>query len=308
MDKSYMMGVNINPIGLYNHWSPLQDFSSTQLANLSDELPVPNRTELIFTNRYNPDKPGISKIPIEVFQEESPLNKYVSDYFNSIEIHDRITRLQAIINILNYINENNRFIVNPELANNPNFTRLINQLNKHNLHQLTNEESQNIIARNIRKVSTDSRNMISAYSSIDDAMSLFKDSLKKLYKDKDYKDLFDGFSKYQIQESNSDGKQTVGIMANGIKVFFALTQYFNQYYKEHRNEDTPQFFRKLTINGKTYIAGTIADSKIPKETISALAQTLQLIAPEEVALGQKMMHTNDDASLVISSLISLATD
>ena len=39
-------------------------------------------------------------------------------------------------------------------------------------------------------------------------------------------------SLFEIKDSNQDGKGTVGIMANGLKTFFALTQYFNQYYQK----------------------------------------------------------------------------
>ena len=36
------MGVDVSSIGTYNHWSPLADFTSSTLAKISDELPVPN--------------------------------------------------------------------------------------------------------------------------------------------------------------------------------------------------------------------------------------------------------------------------
>ena len=36
------MGADISPIGTYNHWSPLADYTSPELAKLSDELPLPN--------------------------------------------------------------------------------------------------------------------------------------------------------------------------------------------------------------------------------------------------------------------------
>jgi hypothetical protein len=35
-----------------------------------------------------------------------------------------------------------------------------------------------------------------------------------------------------MQYNNSVGKKDVGVMANGLKAFFALTQYFNKHRKD----------------------------------------------------------------------------
>ncbi len=70
------------------------------------------------------------------------------------------------------------------------------------------------------------------------------------------KNIRDGnVSLYEIKEANQDGKGTVGIMANGLKSFFALTQYYNTYYKTGviLSVTDPKYFQKtLDLLGKKY--------------------------------------------------------
>ena len=309
IDKVYLMGVNINKLGMYQHWSTFKDFSTPELAELSYKLPVPNQIELITED--TPQKPGTTQVQINIGEGNPILNEFINNWYNSFANRDRVTRLNSIINILNYLNTNNSFEVSTEIAENDRFNSLISRLNRHNLHELTNEEAQNIIARNIRLVSSDPRNMVLAYSPIDKAMKLFTDKLKELNTGEQYLNPWDGYSKFMVQKSNSDGKRTVGIMANGIKVFFALSQYFNQYYKNKQNigpYDNGYFLRHLNINGKNVYASTIADTKISDQILEAFKNELYLISPEAMQNGRNIMKTNDNASLVISALISLATD
>ena len=64
--------------------------------------------------------------------------------------------------------------------------------------------------------------MDSAYSPV--SMSCFLDPIKKLNIDSDVKNIYDGFTVFEITEENNIGRDTVGVMANGTKVFFTITQ------------------------------------------------------------------------------------
>jgi hypothetical protein len=55
--------------------------------------------------------------------------------------------------------------------------------------------------------------------------------------------MYDGFSNFEMQKANYVGKKTVGIFANALKGFFALSQYFNT-HPEERITGT------ININGK----------------------------------------------------------
>ena len=47
---------------------------------------------------------------------------------------------------------------------------------------------------------------------------------------------YDMISYYILQQNASVGKDDVGIAANGVKSFFALSDYFNNFYKSIANE------------------------------------------------------------------------
>jgi hypothetical protein len=149
--------------------------------------------------------------------------------------------------------------------------------------------------------------MKASYSPIDVVMEKFKQELKKI-EDEDAlsRNLDDGVSIARMQYNNSVGKKDVGVMANGLKAFFALTQYFNK----HRN--SPDFVRsrryflsRINVNGEDRYFSSISDIKFDQEALVLLKAAFKHYFPE---LSNDLTFTEDDASLLISSLVSLATD
>jgi hypothetical protein len=47
IDKTYGMGSSIKKNGMYDHWSPLAQYTSQELADLSDKLPAPTGKKLM---------------------------------------------------------------------------------------------------------------------------------------------------------------------------------------------------------------------------------------------------------------------
>ena len=150
-------------------------------------------------------------------------------------------------------------------------------------------------------------------------MKLFKDALDKVFVEQQHMNLFDGISIHALQEINSVGKQTVGVMANGIKVLFALTQYYNQFYKDNPSaqeiiDSYTWFNNKLTLlvndesgneTRKTFQTSFVADTRIIEERIAELSKTWADILGNTT---KPLYYNNNTASLQQSSLISLATD
>lgn len=289
-----MMGADISSIGTYNHWSPLADYTSSELAKLSDELPFPTGKKLNVevTNQYDYTETLLA----ELADPEDKLTKE--------------DKLKAYTKLLNFAKQhNNTIYVNFSQVNNKLVNQIIKDLNRHNTHKLTAEESRNVIQRLIMKTSLDERNMKSSYSPIDDAMDLFKRVLKKLDDPTSLsRNLDDGMLTIaRVQFNNSVGKDDVGIMANGLKAFFALTQYFNTFRKDPNFiKSNKVFLKSISINGKNINFASISDIQFEQEAIKALIAGLDqegAVTPE-----LKIRFANDDAGLLISSLISLATD
>jgi len=47
-----MMGVDVNRIGTYNHWSPLADYTTSELTKISDSLPLPSHLIVSTKSEY----------------------------------------------------------------------------------------------------------------------------------------------------------------------------------------------------------------------------------------------------------------
>lgn len=293
IDKSYMMGVDISPIGTFNHWSPLADYTTTELAKISDKLPVPTGNEIRFETN-------------DEWGESATILATLSD---SEEKINKIERLKWIVQLLNYAKKHNNTIhINFQQVNNRKVNQILKDLNRHSTHKLTAEESRNVIQNLIMQTSLDERNMKSSYSPIDDAMALFTDVLKKMSDPTSMsRNLDDGMLTIaRIQFNNSVGKDDVGVMANGLKAFFALTQYFNKYRKSPDFIKKCAFLKRIKINGKTIDFCTISDIQLEQEAIKGLIEGLR--SQGAIKSEDEIRFANDDAGLLISSLISLATD
>lgn len=54
-----MLGVSLNKQGIYQHWSPLADYTSEEAVEISDRLPLPTGIELVQFNGKKEDLPEL---------------------------------------------------------------------------------------------------------------------------------------------------------------------------------------------------------------------------------------------------------
>ena len=321
IDKAFLLGFGTNKHGFIRHWSPLADYSTEELREISDELPVPTNKKIGTNIRVVVDDAKAELMKnylVSLIPEQKTTTLSGSKTEHTIRVINYARQLQLIRDILQEINKSNILYIPQVLAGGEQeyqINQLIKRLNKHNLHKLTTEEAQNIVTQNIHKVIVDPRNFNSSYSPIDRAMNLFLDEIKKLPGDKRIHSYDDGLSIHMMQFENSVGKDDVGIMANGLKVFFNMTQYFNRYFK-----NTPDaqdllasrqwFLRNFKLRvGNSFVEtnkSTISDIQVEEGTLRVLNSIFQQLVPEYYKQG--LSHATDDASLLISSLVSLATD
>lgn len=319
IDKSYLMGVDISSIGTYNHWSPLADYTSESLAKISDELPLPNGKKLVLPQEVHTVKGRYELIQLSA--EESRINTLIEYYLAELDdeeseinsedgnkyLKKKEHRLSILVDLIKEINKTHQFVIRPDLYADKRVQALIKQINRHNTHELTAAESRNVIQKSIVQASLDERNIKASYSPIDVVMKRFQNELNKIEDESSLsRNLDDGISVARMQYNNSVGKQDVGVMANGLKAFFALTQYFNK----KRNDpgfvrSRKYFLSRLHINGEDRYFSSISDIKFDQEALSILKSSFKQYFPN---LSEDLTFTADDASLLISSLVSLATD
>lgn len=317
IDKAFNIMYDIDDNGIYKAWSPLFDYSSPEALTLSEQLPTPTGKEIT-----------VEKI--------TDVNNLTNEYINLdkfIRINNIKPNLQNTIDAIKKINDNEGFIFYTTLDDNFN---LVGSINSHNKFKYSIEAGNNKIFSGIKNIITDLENKVSAESPID--MTAHQTPARKM--DSALKSLEDGVSKWMIKRDNQVGKITVGPMANGAKVFFGLTQYFNSKYKKSNKLDLNTFFsRDFTFDGITYRKATIGDvylnynqKDIIRKEIERQIQTIKDITSyvdefnntvytmpikegEETSaltfiLDQdgNAIFSENDASLPISSLISAATD
>jgi hypothetical protein len=190
----------------------------------------------------------------------------------------------------------------------------ISLINDHNLSEefidKENAVKNSIIATTKRIVSAPSNRLL-ASSPIDDALEAHKKGAEKAatqynIKERDLSS-YDMISYYKQQYDASVGKDDVGIGANGLKVFFNLSNYFNNWfdtegYLSGNLLTSPYSFKKsLFINGKDYNIHSISDTRTLKGFTNHLKEVYQY-KDDELSL------LNNDAALIISGFVSGATD
>lgn len=300
------MGVDVSPIGMYSHWSPLADYTSEKLAQISDTLPVPNGK--VYTLPQDHFKKYGNVIDI-TFGIDNELKTYITNYYIACEQHNKENELQTLSDILNYLEKRNDFVIDNSIAQSRYLGRLLRNLNRHNTYKVPEGAIKNIIQSKIVQVSLDERNMKPGYSPIDEALDQFKSLIKDIKTPgSDTRSLDDGLSKYRLQYANSVGKQDVGVMANGLKMFLALTQYFNRFRKQDAqnamSDSTRRFLIRLNLKTGEKYFGKLSDIQFEKEAIRAFSAYASLISGKVIEVENRM----DDATQLLSGLISLAVD
>lgn len=290
-----MMGHSFGKTGLFHHWSPLYDYSTIDRVKISDDLPVPNGLRL---NLDNIQEEGIQITFNGTNQKLSNLVRAYLDTKNSTEA------LNLIKDILIEFNKTKEFDLDPSIQNDPYLHNLIYLINKHNLYKVSGEATKNLAVDSVIKVCQDTRNVQSAHSPIDMATSKIKQFLQDLEAgtigDED-----DNMSIFQLQEDNQTGKKVVGVMANALKAFLTLTQYFNNFYAENKDPDKIAYFlNKINIDGKDYCMSAVANTTLEENQLKVLAQALKEFAGPDL----KLVNTDDDTSIILSAMVTLATD
>lgn len=179
--------------------------------------------------------------------------------------------------------------------------KLLGIINRHNEYEYSTSSVKNLVVRNIAETSNHPNNQIASYSPID----FGKYEIIKKNKENNFQlSLMDGISMDQQQQTNAVGKDVIGIAANGIKDYFALIEYFSYYYKlPVKKTDSQYFERSFNLDGREIKVNRIAGLKLENSAINILNGYLNN------ALGvSDLFNPNTDPALVLSSLLSAATD
>lgn len=122
---------------------------------------------------------------------------------------------------------------------------------------------------------------------------------------------YDMISYYILQQNASVGKEDVGIAANGVKSFFALSDYFNNFYKGIANEID---LRKLRTSHEMFqksfdfILPGGRDIKFRSNTIADIQMNRNMTQKLREGVRENYKANYSNAASILSGLLSAATD
>lgn len=190
------------------------------------------------------------------------------------------------------------------------FDELQNIVNKHNLYfDKLSKYSLSKVVNNYTMYSmyrtiADPVNLIQAQTSVDGTTGPLKSVANQSLEGKEAKFRTPGnaFNKFQSIVENQVGKQGIGICAVGLKGFFGLTQYNNYLL----NYGTPEQQERLLLGSDH--KGHILGGKTYKLLANIRSKDPNSITNDDVLEALASVTNDNDAALVLSALLSLATD
>jgi hypothetical protein len=197
----------------------------------------------------------------------------------------------------------------------PRFNELVAVINNHNTFNYSTASLKNYVVRNIIETSNHPKNQIASYSPI--TFGEYED-IKKEKENNFTLSLMDGMGMDQQQETNAVGKDVIGVAANGIKDYFALVEYFSNYYDNGFNKTDREYFeREFSLDGVNSIkVNRIAGLKLKTQSIEILNRHLNQelgaiasqIKDDEGNVLNSVLDPYSDPALTLSALLSASTD
>ena len=333
IDKIYMMMYSFTN-GYFDTWSP--SFDIIQFEE-SRKIPLPtNKTYTVFSDPegfkvlgdYTVNKGETTTIEKRV-NELIPLDDKrifnIDEFLVSKGFTEEDKFLPKFIAVLNELNANHRDIVYSKDKG------FLKALNKHQSYY-SEEGFKNFIVDKLLLTTQDPSNQIASSSQI--SIGVYGRLRKEIESGKRPLRNLDGYTSGIQQEINIIGKKVIGIAATGLKDYFALVKYFNDYFQsetfgKHSVNSNKYFFKHYNINGKDYYLdrvegievsediANIQNELLRKSIMESLQDTQEWELHDGISKEDFIKQTSDilsqsrhieDVALVISAILSLATD
>lgn len=245
------------------------------------------------------------------------------DYtISEISVKDAVNYIrnneELLLNFINYLNniENNTIIIEDQFENIRTFIKEL--IDSHNLY-IVNQKSdtvrreiyENYISKTIWQVSIDPRNWIQGQKSVDATTDAWKD-IAKLQLQAEESKRYIGASilgTINTLKNTLEGKQNVGIVANSLKNFEALSHNIYTILQSGNYEEIAKLCFDLKIHNKHI--QMIANAWVNDRIIQKLKEDYKNHYKNTLMDVSEILESIDqyvDAFLEISTLLSLAVD
>ena len=322
IDKATFMGYAFNDYGVMHTWSPYFSLYSYEHAKASKYLPFP-----IFKAFSVAEGQNLFNYDLLLYNETENPNGIIIYDEEGYHLKDNLTpeQIKTLAKFLNTVNVLAQRVgtTKVKLDNKPNqeFTNLafsadeshkelaqalVDIANKHNragedgsfyYSKNIEKELKNYVAANAYNISSDPANIPASQTSVDVAADPWKAlaNISTFGESTNGSRPGDASIYWSALETNQTGKDVIGITAaNGVKVYYALTQVINQKLAQDNEEDLKKLTFVVNFNGETY--RFLADAFV------ALSKHL------DPGIKLAIQESEQKADLMISGLLSLATD
>lgn len=311
IDKVSLLGSSFTKDGHYVKWSPFFSFENEETLRASQNLPYPSGISIQNGTSYNSRSAAYY---LNEQAEKFVVNGRMKRYLSPNEINE-LARLIRYVRDINYD-------VDLDVISNEGRV-LVNAIDKHNNYGRTRRKQKqmlmNFIAHNMIDIIQDPINLIQSQSPIDDQADRVKGLTKtsKLARQTDTYAPGNVVSKMNAIILTLTGKDNVGIVASAMKTFEALSFYTNKVLKQALNSNNSKDVNRIVdsvILGKDHEGLTICGQKIlllANSYVNGRAiRQAELKGLNVNALKEALATVNndEDAFLLISALLSLATD
>ena len=292
IDAVSLASFTFDKSGRYVMHSPYSNIDTIENLEASEEIPFPTGNKLKFGEGYNFD-----------YGQMMPYDDSSNPNLPFDRRNGKLTLKtpQAIRRFAKFIDMCNKLGYVPK-ANHPIYEdvakNLLDIVNKHNnyIHSDKAEDfSKNYVVSSMYKIGLSPANMIESQQAMDSiteplkrvANSTIKAQEQSLENPANFTTNIHGIAQ------NMAGKKGVGICAVGLKSFFALTARYNEVLRNGTPEEQERLKSDVIIAGKRY--QMLANAYGTNISNQAIAQVISELS-------------NQDQALVLSALLSLATD
>lgn len=220
------MGYGFNKDSQFETWGNLSDYSSKEQLDELEKLPLPTGKKINYSEEGLDLSYEIVKFGESYNESQKELTPDQIKLFNSV---------------FRKIKTNNIKLYNYKYSDK--FLEIINNYNTNIDYKWKKHSVKNSVISRIKQVISSPSNQILANEPIE--ISMWHKAADKALARKGDPDLlssWDMISAYKQQKDAAVGKEDVGIGANGLKVYFNLTNYYNTWFnKGEINKDLDKY-------------------------------------------------------------------
>lgn len=286
--------------GRYILHSPFANINTQECLEASENLPFPTGETLQVGGEQKID---YSKyISVGSINSNKPFNTIMGQ--NGTEIRINTSTSESIQLLGELIRTGNRLGYIPQATNsglNSAINVIAQYINDHNQYindDSVEEYSKNYIVTSMYKIGINPANLIESQQAMDTITSPLKkvsNSTKKAKEDNSLGNVGSYATNIHGITQNMAGKKGVGICAVGLKSYFALTARYNEVLANGTPEEVARLKSDVEIAGKHF--RMLANVYTTNEVNAAILGDIY-----------SMLDQGQDQALILSALLSLATD